>query len=192
MIGNSVLLSPPSRIRERASASISIRCALRSSAKPTPTVSSLTRRSRSHRRASGICSVSTSISRRNTTSTPRWRMASTKVRCSTRACLTQMTSSKSSSWQFDGVSRASAAQSMDQNAPKLADLGMDSVGVGHDNLLQTMMAAMLRLAMMMTVRITRSGHMKRSHRSYGMRPMASAPMTTAKVGLMRFTMPFAD
>ena len=91
-----------------------------------------------------------------------------------------------------GESGKRCPRSMDQNAPKLADLGMDSVGVGHDNLLQTMMAAMLRLAMMMTVRITRSGHMKRSHRSYGMRPMASAPMTTAKVGLMRFTMPFAD
>src|SRR5690606_12115575 len=84
------------------------------------------------------------------------------------------------------------AGTVDKHPPQLAHFRVDAIGDWHFSLLQEISMAMLRLAMMMTVRMTSSGHMKRSHRSYGTRPMASAPMTTAKVGLIRFTSPLAD
>src|SRR3546814_654642 len=54
---------------------------------------------------------------------------------------------------------------MDENAAKLSDFRVHTVGDRHDVSCQEMRATTLRHAMMMTVRIKSSGHMKASHRS---------------------------
>ena len=54
---------------------------------------------------------------------------------------------------------------VDQDTAKFAHFGVDTIGDRHDLLLQAARVATLRHAMMMTVRIRSSGHMKASHRS---------------------------
>src|SRR5512139_3331682 len=54
------------------------------------------------------------------------------------------------------------------------------------------MVLMLSTAMISNVKITSSGQVNLSQRWYGTRPRARPPITTAKVGLMKFTSPLAD
>ncbi len=84
------------------------------------------------------------------------------------------------------------AGAADHHLPQPSGLGMDAeCRFGH-GIAPHSRAATLSATDMSTVRISSSGQTKTSHRSYGTRPMARPPITTAKVGLIKFTKPFAD
>ena len=106
--GSSSTVRPPVSLVASSSAGISFSHSLSGVANITVTSSGRMRRERSQSRAAGSASVSVSNWWSRTTSTPRSRMRSVNASNSCLARRTQITSSKSSSWQFVGDSRSCA------------------------------------------------------------------------------------